>query len=385
MLEVLIFYPMHDNMDNIPSFLTPLQMIRSHAPLHQRDINCIKSIVSVNAAKSSAESSFEFYDDGSDGLRERGWIELANSSTSNIDGIAFATNDKRKLCSIKLTPLHSIFDIDSASREIVILKSLHHPNVSKLVSSFLTRSKIPGNASVAWLLLEYPDAGHMETEIQRFPNQRIPESGSRYYAKQICAGVAYLHVSGITHNRLHLGNLCLKYKPDMSKRILITDFAHASLFQQKDANLNSFRMDQDVRNVMRAIRSMLLGLVGPMVADLSHYEYDLTPCSIEFVDQIQRVWLPDRTILLTIQELRSEHWFNLQSYPPMSLLEEIVPDYQSQKRESGKLEANSRPLPKRRMRSKIRKILLCNNFVPNVRSIMPNMSAIRGKITSCGH
>ena len=77
------------------------------------------------------------------------------------------------------------------------------------------------------LLMEYANAGDLRTEIMRYPNFHLTESGARYYMREIIAGVSYLHGKGIIHDDLHPGNVVLKYNENgKTKRCLICDFGN---------------------------------------------------------------------------------------------------------------------------------------------------------------
>ena len=102
------------------------------------------------------------------------------------------------------------------------------------------RSKFPRptsppnrNIDQLWFVVEYADAGNMETEIKRYRG-KIPEYGARYYMQHICQGLRYLHHHFIEHNDLHAGNVVLKYLPDgIRKKAMLCDFGLADFPKQR--------------------------------------------------------------------------------------------------------------------------------------------------------
>jgi serine/threonine protein kinase len=105
-----------------------------------------------------------------------------------------------------------------------------------------------------WMLLEFADAADLHTEIRRYENKCIPEPGARYYMKQICSALEYLHSKDISHNDLHYHNVLLKYKNDgRTKDCLICDFGLAELG-------GKMTMRDDVRDAAEILYNMLCGV-----------------------------------------------------------------------------------------------------------------------------
>lgn len=67
------------------------------------------------------------------------------------------------------------------------------------------------NYPTLWLIMEFADAGTLYKEISRYPNKMIPDSGIRYYTKQVLDALGYMHQRHVSHGDLHLGNVLLKY------------------------------------------------------------------------------------------------------------------------------------------------------------------------------
>ena len=75
------------------------------------------------------------------------------------------------------------------------------------------------------ILMEYANAGTLETEIKRYPAGYLTEEGARCYMREIIDGVSYLHSKNIAHKDLHVNNVVLKYNQDgVTKRCMICDF-----------------------------------------------------------------------------------------------------------------------------------------------------------------
>ena len=81
-----------------------------------------------------------------------------------------------------------------------------------------------------WITMEFANAGNLLTEMSRYSDNCIPQSGVLYYSKQVLDGLRYMHRRRITHGDLHLKNILLKYFPIyLTKSCLISEFGSCQL------------------------------------------------------------------------------------------------------------------------------------------------------------
>ena len=88
----------------------------------------------------------------------------------------------------------------NVEREILIHRTMSHPNIVKFKAVTLTASDLV-------ILMEYASGGELFQHIQR--RGRIPEVEARYFFQQLICGVAYCHQKGVCHRDLKLENALL--------------------------------------------------------------------------------------------------------------------------------------------------------------------------------
>mmetsp|Transcript_3321 Transcript_3321/g.9610 ORF Transcript_3321/g.9610 Transcript_3321/m.9610 type:complete len:877 (-) Transcript_3321:642-3272(-) len=114
--------------------------------------------------------------------------------------------------------------------------SLSHPHVVQTFKSHTALSKTDGKPyQETWLLLEFCDRGSLQDAMDRgaFRPVRLGEEGSKAdieaifaTAKEIAAGMAYLHADNVLHGDLTAGNILLTSSPKDSRQFTskIADF-----------------------------------------------------------------------------------------------------------------------------------------------------------------
>ena len=135
--------------------------------------------------------------------------------------------------------------------EVEILTACVHENIVDIygvfghVSAGKSVTKLDDWMSMDFvIMLEYASAGDMQKEIERFGDQYMPESGAKYYLKQICHGLQYLHSKRVRHNDIHAHNILLKYNPDQTKKCLIADFGISRILDpNEEYPANIFQRD----------------------------------------------------------------------------------------------------------------------------------------------
>ena len=157
-----------------------------------------------------------------------------------------------------------------AWREANILSAFDHENIVKMHEMFVEdTSKQPDFVdfpSTIWLLMEYASAGSLKKEMSRYPDERMPETGVRYYCLQIAAGLKYVHSRNVAHNDVHWGNVVLKYRPDCSKVAMLCDFGLSITFGENADPAGDGEFQKDISRFCH----MIANLLGPAPAVMEH-------------------------------------------------------------------------------------------------------------------
>jgi serine/threonine protein kinase len=210
---------------------------------------------------------FKGYQTLNDGLAKTGsgWKLIVDKEKPDIPSggfadieVAFSLKDvgkpleQRHLCAVKIQYAD---DIEVVWNEVNILRGVVHEHVIGYRGCFTVRP-----TQQYYILLEYANAGSMDYEIARYRNPNaIPETGTRYYLLQVCAGLKYLHSKEIRHHDLHAGNVLLKYNRDGTKKCMLADFGVSMIFTSAWL-MNTKRFQMDIDNVGQLARDMMSGL-----------------------------------------------------------------------------------------------------------------------------
>ncbi len=102
-------------------------------------------------------------------------------------------------------------DLPRVRLEIAAMKVLRHQNICKLLQVIETETKI-------FMVLEYCPGGELFDYI--VDRERLSESESREFFRQIVAAVAYIHESGFAHRDLKPENILI----DEDQQLKLIDF-----------------------------------------------------------------------------------------------------------------------------------------------------------------
>ena len=176
----------------------------------------------------------------------------------------------RHLAGVKVQPNKRIkswdpFDalmVPKAWTEINVMRGCVHPNIVAYYEHFAVEAPDKGVGMSIVMLIEYASAGDLKREVARYYPHAVPESGARYYVKQVMRGLAYLHRKHVLHNDLHAGNVLLRYNSDCSKTAMLGDFGSATVYDPlgvKEGRV-TFNTRRDVRRIVGIIAAMIMPL-----------------------------------------------------------------------------------------------------------------------------
>ncbi|CDW78707.1 protein kinase domain containing protein [Stylonychia lemnae] len=133
---------------------------------------------------------------------------------------------------IKIYPKYKLNDPTkkkAVQREIICMKKLDHPNIVKLFENFETSKEV-------YLIQEYINGVSLYQYIKNKTSKRIlAEDQARFFFKQLCESVRYLHSQNICHRDLKLENILV----DDRNNVKLIDFGF-SICTPPDQKLKIF-------------------------------------------------------------------------------------------------------------------------------------------------
>ncbi|KAK2376222.1 CBL-interacting serine/threonine-protein kinase 8 [Trifolium repens] len=222
---------------------------------------------------------------------------------------------------------------DQIKREISIMKLVRHPYVVRLHEVLASRTKI-------YIILEFITGGELFDKIVH--HGRLSEAEARRYFQQLIDGVDYCHSKGVYHRDLKPENLLL----DSLGNMKISDFGLSALPEQGVSMLRTtcgtpnyvapeVLSHKGYKGAPADVWSCGVILYVLIAGYLPFDELDLTTlyskidkaefsCPAWFPvgakSLIQRILDPNPENRITIEQIRSDEWFQ-KNYVPVHLLE----------------------------------------------------------------
>ena len=109
-------------------------------------------------------------------------------------------------------------DVERISREIKILKQVHHPNVVQLYEIIETDEDL-------YLVMEYAQSGELFEVIVE--NTRLKEEHACRYFQELMAAINYIHSVGVCHRDLKPENLLIDYDGSLK----MVDFGLSNMYE----------------------------------------------------------------------------------------------------------------------------------------------------------
>ncbi|KAI9593935.1 kinase-like domain-containing protein [Syncephalis fuscata] len=139
-------------------------------------------------------------------------------------GMHVDTGEEAAIKLIRKENVDSSTRLAKIKREIMVLRSVRHPNVVRLFDVIETEKYIG-------IVMEYASGGELFDHILAHRYLKERDAG-RLFA-QLISGVSYMHSKNIVHRDLKLENLLL----DRNRDVIITDFGFANQFDISQGDL----------------------------------------------------------------------------------------------------------------------------------------------------
>ena len=133
-------------------------------------------------------------------------------------GTHIPTGEKVAVKVLEKSRIRDKKDIERISREIKILKKLHHPNVVQIYEIIETEHSL-------YLAMEFCPKGELFELIVK--HQRLREEQASKFLQELVAGVFYIHKLGICHRDLKPENLLLDYNGQLK----MVDFGLSNMYE----------------------------------------------------------------------------------------------------------------------------------------------------------
>lgn len=133
-------------------------------------------------------------------------------------GTHILTGEKVAVKVLEKSKIKDKKDVERISREIKILKKLHHPNVVQIYEIIETERDL-------YLVMEFASGGELFELIVQ--NQRLKEKTASKHFQELVAGVHYIHKLGICHRDLKPENLLV----DFDGQLKVVDFGLSNMYE----------------------------------------------------------------------------------------------------------------------------------------------------------
>ncbi|UXI15618.1 myosin-I heavy chain [Sarcoptes scabiei] len=129
--------------------------------------------------------------------------------------------------------------LENYSNEIYAMKYSKHTNIVTLIDNFIYSYSLSIDnvrMSHSYIIMEYAQKGTLWAKLKK--HGPFSEQQSRLYFNQIVQGLHHLHLNGIAHRDLKLGNILLTDSGEQSKEtVKIADFGLSRLVHSKESGL----------------------------------------------------------------------------------------------------------------------------------------------------
>ena len=219
-------------------------------------------------------------------------------------------------------------DIERIIREIEILRSISHPNISQMYETYSTVHNF-------YLMMEYVEGGDLFDYIS--DNCYLQENKACYFFRQLISVMEYLTELGISHRDIKPENILLDKNHEnikvidfgLSNYCMEHELLHSSCGSPCYASPEMLSgnpysgITTDLWSAGIVLYSMLVGAL-PFDDQELHKLYEQiklgkfyipSTLSLEAIDLLKRILQVDPNKRITMQELKEHKWFNIENNP----------------------------------------------------------------------
>ena len=241
-----------------------------------------------------------------------------------VKAIHIITREKVAIKILDKSKIKDNIDIERIYREIEILKSINHPNISQLYESNSTIHNF-------YLIMEYIEGGDLCDYINKKIN--LKEQQACHFFRQIISVLEYLYDMGITHRDIKPENILLDSNHENIKVIdfglsnycsdleLLHSACGSPCFASPEMLSGSpyNGITTDIWSSGIVLYSMLVGTLPFDDQELNAlYDqikigtfYIPSTLSLEAIDFLKKILRVDPTKRLNIEQIKKHPWFNI--------------------------------------------------------------------------
>ena len=219
-------------------------------------------------------------------------------------------------------------DIERIIREIEILRSISHPNISQMYETYSTVHNF-------YLMMEYVEGGDLFDFIS--DNCFLPENKACFFFRQLISVMEYLSELGISHRDIKPENILLDKNHEnikvidfgLSNYCMEHELLHSSCGSPCYASPEMLSgnpysgISTDLWSAGIVLYSMLVGAL-PFDDQELHKLYEQiklgkfyipSTLSLEAIDLLKRILQVDPNKRIKMKELKEHKWFNIEENP----------------------------------------------------------------------
>lgn len=131
--------------------------------------------------------------------------------------------------------------LENISHEIYTMKCVNHVNIVSMADNFIYSHAINMECTVlthSYIIMEYANNGTLWSKLKK--TGPMDSETTKNYFKQIVNGLLHLHLKGIAHRDLKLGNILLTVNDKCEEIVKLADFGLSRQAHSKEAGLVRF-------------------------------------------------------------------------------------------------------------------------------------------------
>ena len=243
-------------------------------------------------------------------------------------GIHILTKQKVAIKILCKKKIEDETDLERILREIDILKTLYHPNISHLFESISTSNNF-------YLFMEYIDGGDLNDYI--LSKKFLPEKIACNFFRQLISVIEYLSEMKIAHRDIKTENILLD---SLHKNIKVIDFGLSNYCNQQELLKSTcgspcyaspeMLLNKPYKGICTDIWSSGIVLYSMLVGNLPFDDDEInflyehikngnfflpSYLSLEAIDLLKKILQIDPEKRITLNEIKKHPWFNMSNAP----------------------------------------------------------------------